>query len=298
MNLTSSIKELFKPYRFTKIKNVTILESTSGNVVIKEKNKHVKNIYDYLSSRDFNYYPKLLNEDRIDANIYEYIEDFNKIYPQRNEDFIKLVALLHSKTSYIKEVTDDVYQELYENIKNNIVYYQEYYNKYYNLFLKSRYMSPSNYLFTRNYSKIQASLLFSMDNLDSWYQSSIDKVSERISLIHNNLSSDHFIKGDEKDYLISWDKSKFDSPVIDLVKLYKSEFFDMEFNSLFENYLRINPLTEEEKQLFFILISIPEELEIDKNELLSVKKMRYFLDYIYKTELFLKPYYPSNEEDE
>lgn len=298
MNLTSSIKELFKPYRFTKIKNVTILESTSGNVVIKEKNKHVKNIYDYLSSRDFNYYPKLLNEDRIDANIYEYIEDFNKIYPQRNEDFIKLVALLHSKTSYIKEVTDDVYQELYENIKNNIVYYQEYYNKYYNLFLKSRYMSPSNYLFTRNYSKIQASLLFSMDNLDSWYQSSIDKVSERISLIHNNLSSDHFIKGDEKDYLISWDKSKFDSPVIDLVKLYKSEFFDMEFNSLFENYLRINPLTEEEKQLFFILISIPEELEMDKNELLSVKKMRYFLDYIYKTELFLKPYYPSNEEDE
>lgn len=298
MNLTSSIKELFKPYRFTKIKNVTILESTSGNVVIKEKNKHVKNIYDYLSSRDFNYYPKLLNEDRIDANIYEYIEDFNKIYPQRNEDFIKLVALLHSKTSYIKEVTDDVYQELYENIKNNIVYYQEYYNKYYNLFLKSRYMSPSNYLFTRNYSKIQASLLFSMDNLDSWYQSSIDKVSERISLIHNNLSSDHFIKGDEKDYLISWDKSKFDSPVIDLVKLYKSEFFDMEFNSLFENYLRINPLTEEEKQLFFILISIPEELEIDKNELLSVKEMRYFLDYIYKTELFLKPYYPSNEEDE
>ena len=298
MNLTSSIKELFKPYRFTKIKNVTILESTSGNVVIKEKNKHVKNIYDYLSSRDFNYYPKLLNEDRIDANIYEYIEDFNKIYPQRNEDFIKLVALLHSKTYYIKEVTDDVYQELYENIKNNIVYYQEYYNKYYNLFLKSRYMSPSNYLFTRNYSKIQASLLFSMDNLDSWYQSSIDKVSERISLIHNNLSSDHFIKGDEKDYLISWDKSKFDSPVIDLVKLYKSEFFDMEFNSLFENYLRINPLTEEEKQLFFILISIPEELEIDKNELLSVKEMRYFLDYIYKTELFLKPYYPSNEEDE
>lgn len=298
MNLTNSIKELFKPYRFTKIKSVTILESTSGNVVIKEKNKHVKNIYDYLSSRDFNYYPKLLNEDRIDANIYEYIEDFNKIYPQRNEDFIKLVGLLHSKTSYIKEVTDDVYQELYENIKNNIVYYQEYYNKYYNLFLKSRYMSPSNYLFTRNYSKIQASLLFSMDNLDSWYQSSIDKVSERISLIHNNLSSDHFIKGAEKDYLISWDKSKFDSPVIDLVKLYKSEFFDMEFNSLFENYLRINPLTEEEKQLFFILISIPEELEIDKNELLSVKKMRYFLDYIYKTELFLKPYYPSNEEDE
>ena len=212
MNLTNSIKELFKPYRFTKIKSVTILESTSGNVVIKEKNKHVKNIYDYLSSRDFNYYPKLLNEDRIDANIYEYIDDFNKIYPQRNEDFIKLVGLLHSKTSYIKEVTDDVYQELYENIKNNIVYYQEYYNKYYNLFLKSRYMSPSNYLFTRNYSKIQASLLFSMDNLDSWYQSSIDKVSERISLIHNNLSSDHFIKGAEKDYLISWDKSKFDSP--------------------------------------------------------------------------------------
>lgn len=298
MSLNNQVKEIFKPFRYTKIKKVTIVESTSGNVVIKEKNNNIKNIYDYLNTRDFNYYPKLLNESRIDDNIYEYIEEATKIYPQRNEDFIKLVALLHSKTSYIKEVNDDVYQELYENINNNIIYYQDYYSKYYNLFLKSRYMSPSRYMFTRNYSKIISSLLFSKDNLDKWYQNSISKNNERISLIHNNLSSDHFIKGNNKDYLISWDNAKFDSPVIDLVKLYKNEFFNMEFTSLYETYTKINPLSNEEEILFFALISIPEPPEFINNELLLVKNLRVFLDYIYKTEMFLKPYYSTNEEDE
>lgn len=298
MSLNKQVKEIFKPFRYTKIKKVTIVESTSGNVVIKEKNNNIKNIYDYLNTRDFNYYPKLLNESRIDDNIYEYIEEATKIYPQRNEDFIKLVALLHSKTSYIKEVNDDIYQELYENINNNIIYYQDYYSKYYNLFLKSRYMSPSRYMFTRNYSKIISSLLFSKDNLDKWYQNSISKNNERISLIHNNLSNDHFIKGNNKDYLISWDNAKFDSPVIDLVKLYKNEFFNMEFTSLYETYTKINPLSNEEEILFFALISIPEPPEFINNELLLVKNLRVFLDYIYKTEMFLKPYYSTNEEDE
>jgi hypothetical protein len=297
MNLSNNIKEIFKPIRYTKIKNVTILESMSGNVVIKKKNNNIKSIYDYLSTRDFNNYPRLLNYSNLEDNIYEYIEDLNKLYPQKDEDFIKLVGLLHSKTSYIKEVSKDIYQELYENILNNIEYYLEYYNKYYNLYLKSRYMSPSNYLFTRNYSKIRSSLLFSKDKLEYWYSNIENKTTERLCLIHNNLERDHYLKGSDKDYLISFDKAKFDSPVIDLVKLYKTEFFNMEFNSLFNDYLKINPLNEDEIDLFFILISIPLELNIEDNELLYVKNIRYFLDYIYKTESILESYYSSKEEN-
>ena len=297
MNLSNNIKEIFKPIRYTKIKNVTILESMSGNVVIKKKNNNIKSIYDYLSTRDFNNYPRLLNYSNLEDNIYEYIEEVNKLYPQKDEDFIKLVGLLHSKTSYIKEVSKDIYQELYENILNNIEYYLEYYNKYYNLYLKSRYMSPSNYLFTRNYSKIRSSLLFSKDKLEYWYSNIENKTTERLCLIHNNLERDHYLKGCDKDYLISFDKAKFDSPVIDLVKLYKKEFFNMEFNSLFNDYLKINPLNEDEIDLFFILISIPLELNIEDNELLYVKNIRYFLDYIYKTESILESYYSSKEEN-
>lgn len=297
MNLSNNIKEIFKPIRYTKIKNVTILESMSGNVVIKKKNNNIKSIYDYLSTRDFNNYPRLLNYSNLEDNIYEYIEEVNKLYPQKDEDFIKLVGLLHSKTSYIKEVSKDIYQELYENILNNIEYYLEYYNKYYNLYLKSRYMSPSNYLFTRNYSKIRSSLLFSKDKLEYWYSNIENKTTERLCLIHNNLEKDHYLKGSDKDYLISFDKAKFDSPVIDLVKLYKKEFFNMEFNSLFNDYLKINPLNEDEIDLFFILISIPLELNIEDNELLYVKNIRYFLDYIYKTESILESYYSSKEEN-
>ena len=59
---------------------------------------------------------------------------------------------------------------------------------------------------------------------------------ERISLIHNNLELNHYIRGEDKDYLISWDNATFDSPVLDLVHLYKKEFFNVEFSSLFKIY--------------------------------------------------------------
>ena len=36
-NAIDEIKELYKPYRYTKRKNITIIESTSGSYVIKEK---------------------------------------------------------------------------------------------------------------------------------------------------------------------------------------------------------------------------------------------------------------------
>lgn len=295
MNNLEYVKSIFKPFRYTKKGRVTILESTSGNVVVKDKNKDLYEIFNYLKTRNFDYFPNLINNHRVDANIYEYVEETTNLYPQKSEDLIKLVGLLHSKTSYYKEVRNDVYNEIFDNISNNITYYKDYYNKYYELFLKSRYMSPSEYQFVRNYSKIYASLLFCEEELKNWYELVKDNNKQRVSLIHNNLELNHFIKGENKDYLISWDKSKFDSPILDLVTLYKKEFFNIEFTSLFSLYNDINRLTEEEVKLFFILISLPDEITFEGTEFEKTKNMRMKLDYIYKTEEFLKPYYSENE---
>lgn len=295
MNNLEYIKSIYKPFRYTKKGNVTILESTSGNLVVKEKNKDLNDIFNYLKTRNFDYFPKLISNNRTNMNVYEYIEESTSLYPQKSEDFIKLVGLLHSKTSYYKEVRTDNYNEIFENISNNISYYKDYYNKYYELFLKSKYMSPSEYQFVRNYSKIYASLLFCEEELNNWYELVKDNSKQRVSLIHNNLDLSHFIKGENKDYLISWDKTKFDSPVLDLANLYKREFFNVEFSSLFEIYNDINRLTEEELKLLFILISLPEKIIFEGSEFEKTKNMRIKLDYIYKTEDFLKPYYSENE---
>ena len=297
-NKVEALKSLYKPYRYTIRGKCTILETTSGNFVVKKKpkNKDIPGLFNYLKSRNFTFFPDIYTDNRDDEYIYEYIEDDNLINPQKSEDLINVVGLLHSKTSFNKEVSEETFKEIYENVKNNILYLKEYYLKYYELFLNPIYMSPSEYEFVRNYSKLKAALDFSEKELDEWYSEVSTKNDERISLIHNNLSLDHYLRSD-KDYLISWDKAKFDTPVLDLVKLYQNNFWDMEFSSLYKRYLSISPFSNSEQRLFFVLISMPPEIKFEDSEFEKCKQMRKYLDYVYKTESFLKPYYTTDSEE-
>ena len=170
MNKLNSIKSLYKPYRYTIKGKCTIIDSTSGSFVIKKKsNNDLPSIFNYLKSRNFDYFSDIHTNVRDDTYIYDYIEDNNIYNPQKGEDLINLVGLLHSKTSFNKEVSEETYREIYENIKNNIMYLKDYYLKYYELFLMDTYMSPSKYEFVRNYSKINSALNFSEKELDDWY---------------------------------------------------------------------------------------------------------------------------------
>ena len=295
MNKIESLKSLYKPYRYTIRGNATILETTSGNFVVKKrpKNKDLIGIFNYLKMRNFNAFPEIYADSRDDNYVFEYVEDNGVIDPSKSEDLISLVALLHSKTSFNKEVSEETYKEIYENIKNNILYLQDYYLKYYDLFIKSIYMSPSEYEFVRNYSKIKSALAFSERELDDWNSLVKEKKSERLSLIHNNLSLDHYIKSD-RDYLISWDHAKFDTPILDLFKLYQNNYWELEFSSIYKRYLAITTLSEQEQKLFFILISLVPEIKFTNDEFETCKNMRKKLDYVYKTESFLKPYYTTD----
>jgi len=143
MNKIESLKSLYKPYRYTIKGKCTILETTSGNFVVKKKpkNKDLYSIFNYLKSRNFDYFPEMYSDNRDDNYVFEYVEDNETINPQKSEDLINLVALLHSKTSFTKEVSEEVYKEIYEDIKNNILYLRDYYLKYYNLFKRNLYVT-------------------------------------------------------------------------------------------------------------------------------------------------------------
>lgn len=301
MNKLDTVKNLYKPYRYTIKGNCTIIDSTSGSFVIKNKpkDKDLIGIFNYLKSRNFNYFPDIIIDNRDDTYIYPYLESDNVLNPEKGEDLINLVGLLHSKTSYNKEVSEETHKEIYEDIKNNIMYLKDYYLKYFDLFLHDIYLSPSKYEFVRNYSKINSALNFCEKELDDWYDIIKNKKSERISLIHNNLSLEHFIKSNGNDYLISWDKSKFDTPVLDLVNLYHNNFWELEFSTIYKKYLSINRLSDEEQKLFFILISLVPEIEFtnSNNEFECTKNMRKKLDYVFKTEEFLKPYYATDTDN-
>ncbi len=296
-NPIEEVKTTYKPYRFTKKKNVTIIDSTTGSFVIKEKKDNkVKDVYNYLISRNFDYFPKLEEETRNDINIFQYIEEIKEPKEQKASDLIDLVSLLHNKTTYYKEITEDKYKEIYDNLKNNILYTKNYYDNLYNIMIEEVYPSPSNYLLLRNIYKIFSALDYTEDSLDNWYDNTKNDLKIRVALIHNNLETEHFIKGD-RDYLVSWEKAKLDSPILDLITFYQKEYFSLDFKTLLERYLKKYPLSTNELDLFLIVISIPPIINITDNIWESTKEIRKKLDYIFKTEELVSNLKSNNSLD-
>lgn len=290
------LKELYKPTKITMIGSVEILESTSGTYVVKEKKEqNIRELYDYLTSRNFSYFPTLIDDSREGVNVFTFIPDAKMPKEQKAMDFIKIIGLLHQKTTYYKEVSSDEYKKIYEDVLSQIEYLNYYYEDLYEEYFKIVFPSPSEYLLLTNISKILASLNFAKTELEVWYQKVSELKKYRICQIHNNLCLEHFHKS-EKECLLSWDNSRKDTPVMDLIKLYKCTYYDQNFEEIFEAYLKVCPWSEEEKKLFFIVISLPPKIEEKENEFAKVNKIRNTLDYVYKTERLIRPYYAKEQE--
>ena len=294
MNSKDLLTRIYKPYKVTVKGSTKIFNCTNGDYVVKpKKEKDIQELYKYLSSRSFEYYPKLIEDNRSDVNVYEYIEDNSIDDEQKLYDLINLISLLHNKTSYYKEVTNDKIKSIYEELLGRVLFLEEYFNKIIFEIEDNVFISPSNNLLLNNSSKIFESLTFLKREIEEWYKISIDKNKMRVSLIHNNLELDHYIKNKD-DYLISWDNYKIDSPILDIVKLYKKVYLNMDFSEPLKTYMDKFELTEIEKKLLFIMLVMPDEINLTENELRNVSTVRKYLDYIFKTENLIRPYYNAN----
>lgn len=297
MSSLDLVKSIYKPYRYTLNKSVTIIESTSGKFIIKKQNKDLYSLFSYLDSRGFYYHPKLVNNYRNEDNIFEYIEE-DKVPPeQKLEDLSMLLASLHNKTVYYKTTTLDDYKEIYDDIDNNIRYLNNYYESLFLNICKEEYLSPSKYLFTRNYYKIREAFNFCQDELDSWYELVKDHQKERVAVVHNNLALDHFIDNHERQALISWDNYKVDTPIMDFVNLYHNSYLDYDFSEFFNKYTNNFTLLDNEQKLLFILISLPLYIVFEDNEFKNTQKVHNFITYTFKTEQLVRPYYAKQKEE-
>lgn len=276
-----------KPYRYKKSGKATIIDTQIGRFVIKE-NKKDKEILSYLKSRNFDYFPKIISDDEYE--ITEFIEEINYPVEQKMIDLINLISLLHSKTTYYKEIDFDDYKKIYEDINNNIEYLTSYYNDLITTITTHVYMSPSEYLLTRNISKVYASLNFCKGEVLKWYELIKDKTKQRVVVLHNNLDLSHFIKN-EKSYLLSWNKAKIGIPIFDLYILYKRHALNFDFQDILKQYEKTYPLKEDERKLLFILITLPPILVLDKSEYEKTKYISEQIDLLYKTENLISPYY-------
>lgn len=282
-------KEIFNPSKITISGKSKIVSTASGKYVIKEKNKDIKNLYKYLSSRSFSNYPNVIDE--YDNNyVYEYLSDISSPINQKCEDMASLLASLHNKTSFYKTIVKDDIKKLYEDILNNILYFESYYHELFDRALNESYIRPSYYLLIKYESKINNLILFLKQELEKWYQDIVDHDKERVVYCHNNLSIDHFISSDNP-YFISWDNYTIDTPVLDLINLYHNDYNKYDFTCFFSTYLGRFELLKEEKRLLFIIISLPNITYFKEDEIKNTIKVGKFIDYIEKTEKLLKDYY-------
>ena len=228
---------------------------------------------------------------------YQYVDDIDEPKEQKIIDLINVITLLHSKTTMYKEIDLDHYKYIYESVNSQIEEIFNYYNTVMDNIETSIYMSPSNYLISRNISFIYSAINYAKRSIDYWYKLIENKRKIRVVVVHNNLSLEHYLKED-KPYLISWEKSKIDMPIYDLVSLYNNHYLEFDFTDLLKAYLSKYPLTEEEITLFLTIISIPRKIMYNNSEYQTVLNIRRQLDYIYKTSELVKEYDIKQETNE
>lgn len=283
------IKEIFNECyinKVTKKGKCLIADIDNKKLVIKEKNNHnIKETYDYLSSRSFDYYPKIII-DNDKYNVYEYIKETNTPIEQKAIDMMTLLSLLHNKTTFYKEMDINEYKEIFENISEKIEYTKNYYNNLMNVIETHVFMSPSEYLIARNISKIIGALNYSKKSIEEWYDAVKTIAKKRVVLLYNNIDINHVIR-DKDLYLINWENSTHGIPIYDLYNFYMKYALYFDFEDLFNYYESKYPLLDEEKKLFYVLISIPEIIKFTNDEINNCRNSKNMIDMIYKTEVLI-----------
>ena len=275
------------------INKITIKNNTriiDDKIVLKKKkNNDLNNVYKYLKSRSFDYFPEPITIDNL-YEVYPFLEDTYEPSEQKATDIMHLLGLLHSKTTLYREIDIDKNKEIYENISDELEYLNNFYNDLITMIEKEVYMSPSGYLIARNINIIFGSIYYAKHNLEEWYKKIDNNKNERVVNIHNNISLDHYIKN-EKPYLISWNKSRIDSPIYDLLSFYKNHYLDFDFDDLFHFYESGYPLKEDERLLLFTYMAIPYKIEIISDEYEMCIKINKMIEYLYKTSNLIMNYH-------
>lgn len=275
------------------INKITIKNNTriiDDKIVLKKKkNNDLNNVYKYLKSRSFDYFPEPITIDNL-YEVYPFLEDTYEPSEQKATDIMHLLGLLHSKTTFYREIDIDKNKEIYENISDELEYLNNFYNDLITIIEKEVYMSPSGYLIARNINIIFGSIYYAKHNLEEWYKKIDNNKNERVVNIHNNISLDHYIKN-EKPYLISWNKSRIDSPIYDLLSFYKNHYLDFDFDDLFHFYESGYPLKEDERLLLFTYMAIPYKIEIISDEYEMCIKINKMIEYLYKTSNLIMNYH-------
>ena len=255
--------------------NLTIINTPLGQFVLKE-NKGIK-IYDYLLSRGFNYFPSIIDYDE-EGILFKYIQSVDYNYNEKARDLVKLLSLLHNKTTYFIDIEESDNISFYELIKEELNDINMFYNNLINNIDNKEYPSPNEYLIQKNIGIILSAISYCFNKLEDWKDKYINDNKKRVVTLFNNNNLDNVIRDKENIYLLNLDNTKVDSPIYDLVDFYNRYYNELDFISLIDYYEKYFPFLNNEKHLFLLLISIPKKVDIS-----NINDIKKKISKIYKT---------------
>ena len=182
------------------------------------------------------------------------------------------MSILHTKTTFYKNIDTDFFKKIYEETMEKQDYLYNYYLGLQDMIEKQIFMSPSNYLLIRNISTIYKNIRLSRQYLSKWYEQVKENKKVRYALTHGNLSRNHLIENQEL-YLISWSNARVNLPIYDLLDLYQKNSEKIDIQDLLDIYQSKYILKEDEKDLLFALILLPEKIDMKNSEYQKLKQV-------------------------
>jgi hypothetical protein len=283
MNKNLINKNNLKVNKITYKCNSIVIETPLGLFILKEDN--IKT-YDYLLSRGFNYLLPIIDYDNSNI-LFKYEEGIDYDSNEKCLDFIKLLSLLHNKTSYYKTIEVSENKKIFEKVNKYLDNIKKYYDDLASIIENKEYYSPNEYLFIRNISVIYNNIFYLKEKINSWFKKYKNDTRKRVCTLFNN-ELNNLIKTKENIYLYDFSKSYIDSPIYELNKLYNKHYLDFDFKSLYKVYNKTFELNEYEKELLLIMNMLPPKIIIknDINNIYDIKKKisKFYVNLEFKKE--------------
>ena len=280
-NVYEIIKEKeIHPNFYAKSGNVYIIGDKKEKYALKLKTNNY-DIYKYLISRDFVHFPENLSNKIDNYDLSKFILDQDIPEEERLHDYIEILAILHHKTGYKRQIDLDEIKKDYEKMDNEIKDASKYYYDFNEMADKETFFSPSHYLLVRNISLFYNLLNYGKKTLDSWYINILKEKSIDVSLIHNNPNINHLLVSDNR-YLISCDKSCFDNPINDIEKFFRKYYHTFSLEMVLDWYTHINKINKLNLDLLLIHLAIPKIISFSSNEYENTKLVSKEITFLKK----------------
>lgn len=286
------------PKKIKYLKKLKIIDTDNGTYTLKLKTNNNEHIYTYLENRDFKNFIAPLTTTIDPYEICKYVQEIDMPKKDKALNLTYILSILHTKTTTYESINLDTIKEIYENNLKELEYLDYYYHDLQDYIENKVYMSPAEYLLIKNATNIYNAIFYSRETLKKWYEVKQQETKERHVLLHNNLSTEHFLLCKDEAYLINWNYSKRDYPIYDLLTFFKNEYQDLEFESLYNLYQKKYEYTKDEKLLFFALIAKPWKIVLSNNHYNNTIIVNNLITYIEKGSILISKENKENQEAE